>query len=344
MNRFCTIVTRSHLPYARALAESLQASGNSEPLLVLIADTQHASDRIAGSITLGLADLDPAPPQDMTVYFDGFELCNALKPFLVAHALREGAGQVIYLDADLLCVGSFQRVWAAAGPALQLTPHHLTPPGLERSYTKESDVADMGFLNGGFARWQAGPAADAILRWMQQRFPVQGFCDRPNGMFVDQKLLPLLLGYFPGEVGILRDPGLNVAFWNVHERAIVQRGDRYYTGAAEVVFFHLSGYRLNQPTDVCAYLPAATNRAILADAPWFPSVLSRYRELLTRHGAGAPPPAYGFARHETLKLSPALRRHFFRTHSLGTHDPAVLRIRFLDFLRHCRRRVRRFLS
>lgn len=343
MNCFCTIVTRSHLPYARALAESLRTGGNGEQLLVLVADSDGADDAIEGCIRLSLAELNPAPPAGMTVYFDGFELCNALKPFLVAHALRTGAQQVIYLDADIFCTGSFARIWSGPPAALQLTPHHLQPPSPALSYIRESEVADMGFLNGGFARWQAGAATDAILGWMMERFPVQGFCDRSHGMFVDQKLLPLLLAYFPDDVAILRDPGLNVAFWNLHERAVAVVNGVPMTAGSPVVFFHMSGFRLSEPEAACAYLPKATNQAILAAAPWFRQVLAQYRALLLRHGADQPVPGYGHARHNGLTLTPALRRHYFQTRTLSPTAPAVLRIRFIDGMKALKRRLRRLV-
>jgi len=344
MNCFCTIVTRSHLPYARALAESLRTSGNPEKLLVLVADADRANEAIEGCTPLTLAELNPAPPDAMTVYYDGFELCNALKPFLIAHALRTGAQQVIYLDADILCVGPFARIWSGPPSALQLTPHHLQPPSLALSYIRESEVADMGFLNGGFARWQAGAATDAILGWMMERFPVQGFCDRSHGMFVDQKLLPLLLAYFPADVAILRDPGLNVAFWNLHERAVSLLNGVPMVAGSPVLFFHMSGYRLAEPEAACAYLPKATNQSILKDAPWFRTVLGQYRELLLRHGADQPSPGYGHAHHNGLTLTPALRRHYFQTRTLSSTAPAVLRIRFIDGLKTIKRRLRRLVS
>ena len=48
---FCTVVTRSYLPYARCLASTLACSGNPEPLHVLVADAEAAlrAGQTAGS-------------------------------------------------------------------------------------------------------------------------------------------------------------------------------------------------------------------------------------------------------------------------------------------------------
>src|SRR5260370_25269146 len=105
----------------------------------------------------------------------------------------------------------------------------------------------MGCLNGGFAAWRRGQQAEKILDWMCTRFPIHGFCDRRAGMFVDQKLLPLVLQYFSEEVEVLFDPGLNVAFWNAHERNVERKGSGYQGKWREVAFFHMTEVRPAKP-------------------------------------------------------------------------------------------------
>lgn len=132
MNLFCTIVTRSHLPGVWALSESLRSAGNAEELHVLLADARrdqlpvgqeglcfHGFDEIAGEL-----------PAHIRHYFDPFELCNALKPFLVGLLFRAGAERVIYLDSDLMVVGSFSSVWDGfEQAALQVTHTIWRRPG-----------------------------------------------------------------------------------------------------------------------------------------------------------------------------------------------------------------------
>ena len=64
---FCTAVTWSHLPYVRALRDSLHASGNPEPFYILVPDAP-AGFAFAeeGLVLIRLDDLIPAPPHRRT--------------------------------------------------------------------------------------------------------------------------------------------------------------------------------------------------------------------------------------------------------------------------------------
>jgi len=59
-----------------------------------------------------------------------------------------------------------------------------------------------------------------MLEWLMQVLPEVGFDDPHNGMYVDQKILPLVAQVFRSQVGCMRHPGYNVAYWNLHEREI----------------------------------------------------------------------------------------------------------------------------
>ncbi|AOS45743.1 hypothetical protein Verru16b_02830 [Lacunisphaera limnophila] len=332
---FATVITWSHLPYVRALRDSLQATGNREPFHVLIPDAPAGLPPRSedGLVFVTLAELVPTPPARMVYYFNAFELCNTLKPFLVAHLLGTGCERVIYLDCDLFVTGSFAPVWQQLDQApLLLTPHQLAPPPLDLPYITEIDIVDMGLFNGGFSAWRRGPEADRMLAWMHSRFPVYGFADRAHGMFVDQKLLPLLAEYYPAAVKILRDPRLNIAFWNVHERAVQPDGPgRWSVAGQPVIFFHLSGYRTSRPGIPCVYMPDSSNHALLERSPWFKDVLTAYHQGLARHESGHPAVPYPFARFAGTRLTADFRRLLFRTGRLdrGSLDYWIIWLREL---------------
>jgi hypothetical protein len=198
---------------------------------------------------------------------------------------KVGASEVIYLDSDIYVTGGLDRVWSELGAvSLLLTPHHTSPPPLGISYTNEASIADFGMLNGGFLAWRAGAGADVILNWMMERFPIYGFC--APGMFVDQKLLPLLLGYFPDLVWVSRDPGLNIAYWNAHERAVRVSGGTWYVADTTMVFFHASGFKPSKPNLVCKYLGEDSNRDLLSVAPWLGPLIYAYSKVLNPYTAG----------------------------------------------------------
>ena len=77
-----TVVTKSYLPLALALAESLRRSGNNEKLFILLADREAGERSADGETiqTIGLGNLDPTIPLLPRYYFTAFELCSVLKP------------------------------------------------------------------------------------------------------------------------------------------------------------------------------------------------------------------------------------------------------------------------
>src|ERR1035438_6154535 len=189
-----TIVTRSYLPFALALSESLRRSGNAEKLVVLLADRE-SGEKSADSEaiqTIGLGTLNPTIPLLPRYYFTAFELCSVLKPYLITYLFQQGAHEVLYLDSDIMVVGSLARVWEKIALAsLSLAPHHLVPPPMNLSYTSDLSVSDMGVFNGGLYGMRATPVTAEMLAWMRERLLVYGFATR--GMFTDQKMLPQLL-------------------------------------------------------------------------------------------------------------------------------------------------------
>jgi hypothetical protein len=68
-----------------------------------------------------------------------------------------------------------------------------------------------------------------------------------SGFFVDQKWINLVPCLF-NEIHILRNPGCNVAYWNLHERFLTRESTGYVVnGNSALTFFHYSGYSPSRP-------------------------------------------------------------------------------------------------
>lgn len=341
LHHFATVVSASYRHQALALAESLRLHNPDSLLHVLVVDSFAFPDPPPpdGVRWLSLDALAGVIPPAMPLYFDAFELCNALKPFLVRNLLSEGAERVIYLDCDILVAGSFSPAWSRlASCSLLLTPHLTKPPGENVRDDDELGLADLGVYNGGFSAWRDTPPARAMLDWLCDRLPRLGFCDPARRMFVDQKLLVLLPLYFPGEVGVDRDPALNIAYWNAHEREVRSEGGRWLVAGEPVIFFHMSGFRLERPDVPCAYQTAETNSRRLAVSPWLAPLLAEYAALVRRHlPAGAP--GYGFSRHDGVRLTPRLRRLLYPSGDFDRGSASFWRAWCGDRSREVKRRL-----
>lgn len=346
MITFATTISASYRPQALALAESLQRSQDAEwELCVLVVDAVANPNPPAppGVRWIGLDALADPFPQLMLHYFDAFELCNVLKPFLVTHLLDNDRGKVVYLDCDIMAVGSFLPLWTRLdATSLILTPHLTRPPGPEVTDAEELGIVDLGVFNGGFSGWRDTPATRSMLAWMRDRFPRLGFCSPKRRMFVDQKLLPLLTLYHPDDVTIDRDPGLNIGYWNVPERELQQTGERWSARGQPVVFFHLSGFRLEQPDVPCVYNPPQRNADLLAAHPAYAGMLEAYAALFRPEVAKITDvPAYGFGHYDGVRLTPRIRQVLFEERDLRRTSPRLWVAWADDRARELKRRILR---
>jgi hypothetical protein len=99
-----------------------------------------------------------------------------------------------------------------------LTPHILSPIRDDKK-PMERDFLRSGVFNLGFVGVSNRPPAREFLDWWEARCLKEGFNELRAGLFVDQKWVNFAPCFFSG-VEIIRDPGCNVAYWNLHERKL----------------------------------------------------------------------------------------------------------------------------
>jgi glycosyltransferase involved in cell wall biosynthesis len=210
----CTVVTRDRLAAAEVLAGSYRAHHPGHEFTVLVAD----GDTVPGEL-----DLDPEEYFRLVTCHDGADLADVLRPLLL-RSLLERFDVAVLLDPDVEVHAPFEDVSAlAAGHGIVVAAALLAP--LPRDGLEPADVPGVydGFL-------AAGPAAKPFLdHWAAQarRRP-------PHRTAVSWRWPDLLPG--PFEHLVVRDPGLAVGYWNLHER-----------DAAESRFLAFRGYDPESP-------------------------------------------------------------------------------------------------
>jgi hypothetical protein len=109
--------------------------------------------------------------------------------------------------------------------AVLLSPHRLTPP------PPGAKSGHHGEFNAGFVAFQRSKGGMEPLQWWCER--VLEWCrDEVQGeLFADQGYLTVMAREFRN-IGICRNPGVNVAPWNLDERQ-----------NAHVIFVHFHGLR-----------------------------------------------------------------------------------------------------
>ncbi len=244
--RICTIVARNYLPYARVLTESFLAQDpGGESIVLVIDDRNEEIDESSEPFrTLRPDALSIERFEAMAAMYDVTELSTAVKPWLLEHLLADdSAGPIAYFDPDIRFYASVEQIERlAAKHELVLIPHITAPIPDDGRQPGEIDLMASGVYNLGFVAMAPSERVRELLHWWQKRLRYDCVIDHALGYFVDQRWFDLVPNTFAGTV-VMRDPGMNVAYWNLHERQISRAKDgRWFVNGEALHFYHFSGF------------------------------------------------------------------------------------------------------
>ena len=282
----CTTVSMNYLAYAKVLAQSWCRVHPGSPFYVLLLDgspTEHSSPHIRF-----LTPEDLGLPQDelaiQAAMYGPLEFATALKPLLLLHLLDQGVASAVFVDPDTEVYAPLDELGAAAeSHATVLTPHVLSPVPLDGLAPSESDLAATGIFNLGLIA--VGQEARCFLRWWGERLSRYCVIDVPAGLFVDQRWIDWAPSYFRHTV--FRDPTVNVAFWNLHERNfdVTDAGD-FTVDGNPLKHFHFSGFEPDEPELLSTYDLAypRSPRVTIDSAPGLRQLCRQYAERVLAAG------------------------------------------------------------
>ena len=207
------------------------------------------------------------------------EFATAVKPALLIRLL-ETDDVVAYFDPDIQVFAQLNDLFSrAAESGVVLTPHATEPlPTSGHSTGTEDVVLDGGVFNLGFIA--VGQRALAALDWWDSKLRRQCVIDPGRSRFVDQRWIDLFPGYF--QPYISRDPGLNVAWWNLPTRTLRPEGATITVDDHPLRFFHFSGYRPEQPWMLSTH-QGRLPRVLLSERPEVKALTDAYRAALLEH-------------------------------------------------------------
>jgi glycosyltransferase involved in cell wall biosynthesis len=299
--RVFTIVARNYLAYARVLAASLARHNPGTRLHVIILDDPDRRIPPEPSFEIIRADELPFdPPSDfhtMAAIYDVTELATAVKPWVFEHLFDRGASVAIYLDPDMEvfdCLGPLEPWTLEDG--LLLTPHVTEPLPQDGKRPDERDLLLAGIYNLGFLALSAN-VAKTFLPWWRKRLRRDCLNDTGRGLFVDQRWIDFAPALF--EPRILKDPGYNVAYWNLPHRVLTHYGDpilnRILVNGRPLRLFHFSGFSPRAPHLLSKHQHESL-RIRLSDTPLLAALCKRYAAALEEAGfADCCALPYGFA-------------------------------------------------
>lgn len=254
---FFTSISSNYLEKALALAESTLIIYNKADFYIAILNfrflskndhkhLQNLQDYFLDNIGF-LKFIDPLMfyeyPDSFLYRYNIIEACTAVKP-AIALALFERNDCVTYFDPDIILYAPLppdpnisEDNWY-----FQVTPHIIEPPKVT-GLISERLFLNYGVYNLGYFSVKKNIQTISFLKWWKQ-FCYDFGIDKPTfGLFVDQKPIDLIT-CFIDHVSIIKDPGWNVAWWNLYsdKRSIDDQGYKVILNGIyhDLIFFHFS--------------------------------------------------------------------------------------------------------
>lgn len=278
-----TIVSKNYFAFARTLAESYRKHHPDHDFLIVLVD--RADGMVPPRLECGAQVVEIAafeiPDLSRMIYrYSIMELNTAVKPFVLAHLFRHHAFEtLLYIDPDIWLFGPLQAVYDGLERAsIVLTPH-MRRPYYDDAMPSDTAILQSGTYNLGFIGLRRGGTSERLLQWWMTKLYRDCIVDIPNGLFVDQKWIDLVPGFFPDHE-IIYHPGYNAAYWNLHERAISQVGEQWRADDEPLVFFHFSGYVPYAPETLSKH----QNRHKLPELPDLKRLTDLYAQALVANG------------------------------------------------------------
>ena len=243
--------------------------------------------RVPGRVALpGDLGLAVGEWEQMAGVYNVLELATAVKPAFLRHLLTpapkgSGTQAVCYLDPDVEVYHPFPEVAALAEEVgIVLTPHVLHPLPRDGYLPDERSLMLAGLFNLGFIC--VGPTAVPFLDWWHERLRLDAVVDPANALFTDQRWVDWVPSLFASHV--IDDHGMNVAYWNAHERPLERADDGTVLAAGTPLkFFHFSGYEIDEPWRLSKHA-GDRPRCTLGDSPLLAELCDAHAAALERAG------------------------------------------------------------
>ncbi|MEZ5566798.1 MAG: hypothetical protein R3E54_00290 [Halioglobus sp.] len=242
-----TSITSNYIPKARVLARSVRRHEPGAIFVLLLCDEPPAGFDILQEDFDHLILLESLPIEDRrawTFRHNVVELCTAVKGLGFQELFRRfDAEKVVFLDPDIVLFADLSVIEDRLDAYSVLLTPHQTEPENDHSAILDNEVSSLkhGVFNLGFLAVRRSSEGRRFVDWWSDRLRDFCFDDRGRGLFTDQKWADLAPAFFP-DLGILREPQLNVSTWNINQRALsgdVGRG--ILVNGQPLCFYHFSG-------------------------------------------------------------------------------------------------------
>lgn len=342
MNCAFTICAKNYLAQALTLRESFLKHNPSLNFFIFLADKIDGVEDVDGVVAL---DKSWIPDWvNMAFKYDVIEFNTSIKPFCFGKLFKEGYEKVIYLDPDIYVTRPLDFIYECLNDkSIVLTPHYCDIEEHFDGAVSEETFNKVGIYNLGFCALKNDKVGQEIAKWWQNRLQYKCYSQSSEGLFVDQKWMDYIPGFFPDATCVSSHHGMNVAIWNLHERELFIDEKQGYmirrkkTGDDfPLLFFHFSGFDPFETTVINRRHPQFN----VTTYPSFKPIIEEYRERVYANGYDRfSKMTYGFNHYFDGSVITPLQRRIFRVY-LNDHkvefNPFEINTPFYKILKNSR--------
>lgn len=283
MNFIFTVCSNNYLAQASILANSINDYEPNVSFVIILCDVKRSeidySDIHAEIIEIGSIE---QRMDELAIKYSIIELNTCVKPRAIEYLFAErNAESVIYLDPDIKLYRPLSELYGNLPEfPILLTPHIHTPIPIDGKKPGENTFLNYGIYNLGFIALRRSEEAAKLVAWWKYRTYEAGFFKPADGLFVDQLPINHVPVFFNG-VKVLKNMGLNMAPWNLHERKLTRIKDGHVVNERdELIFYHFSSFLVGKNE-----LPLHHyDRYTLAERPDLQEIYREYdQEMVEQH-------------------------------------------------------------
>ncbi|GHT29055.1 hypothetical protein FACS189432_07840 [Bacteroidia bacterium] len=240
--------TNSHYKYIIGLVDKLdELYKNGDQEIISLVEKSN----IIEFDKLGIPNFD-----SFCLKYDMTEIHTAVKPYYFDYFFQnmKDIDSVIYFDPDILVYSNLKELDKhLENYNFVITPHILSPINDDGLLLDEKQINRTGLYNLGFIAIKNTKESQRFIDWWKERLYKYCYNNLNEGLFVDQIWVNFLPLFFEN-VWIEKDLGYNVAYWNLHERIVGVKNNRYnINNTTDLKFYHFSGFQLDKPNTVSKY-------------------------------------------------------------------------------------------
>lgn len=162
--------------------------------------------------------LDPDAPR---------ELCGSFRCLILRHMMDAGHEHVMAFDGDLEFLAPIHDLWELLRwNNAYVAPHRIYPPPLDGRYPTIESLGLSGNYNSGICGFRHTTESRHFVNWWYEQSKAHPNVDGPQCHYAEQGWLRFI-GDYLNHVAIVRDQGVNYAWWRHDYEHQVVWNDRY---------------------------------------------------------------------------------------------------------------------